>query len=50
MISKNWRKMNLKIITKNHVADEEIGFLTKTMRNGDADTVGVKDPGLERLC
>ena len=42
--------MNLKIITKNHVDDKEIGFLTKMMRNGDAANVGVNDPGLELLC
>ena len=41
-------KMNLRIITKNHAADPEIGFLKKIdykavwPRNGYADSVGVK--------
>ena len=37
--------MNLKIITKNHAADIEIGFLTNRFQsrigNGHADSVGV---------
>ena len=34
-------KMNLRIITKNHVADPEIGFLTKSISkpNGYAKTM-----------
>ena len=41
-------KMNLRIITKNHVVDPEIGFLRKIdfkaqrPRDGHADGVGVK--------
>ena len=31
MISKMGVKMNLRIITKNHKADPEIGFLTKSI-------------------
>ena len=31
MISKIGVKINLKIITKNHAADPEIGFLTKSI-------------------
>ena len=31
MISKMGVKMNLRIITKNHEADPEIGFLTKSI-------------------
>ena len=38
--------MNLRILTKNHAADSEIGFLTKSkavwLRNGYADSVGAK--------
>ena len=40
-------KMNLRIITKNHAADPEIGFLTKSISkpncrgNGHTDSVGV---------
>ena len=50
MISKKLALNEFKDNTKNHVADEEIGFLTKTMRDGDVATVGVKDNGLKRLC
>ena len=39
---KNEGKMNLRIITKNHVADPEIGFLTKSISKPYADSVGVK--------
>ena len=40
-------KMNLRIITKNHAAEPEIGFYhkigfeAKWLRNGHADSVGV---------
>ena len=44
LISKISVKMNLRIITKNHAADLEIGFLTRSISNwnGHADNVGVK--------
>ena len=35
LISKMAVKMNLKIITKNHAADPEIGFLTKPISKPD---------------
>ena len=45
-------KMNLRIITKNHGANPEIGFLTKSISQpygpygmGHADSVGVKHCG-----
>ena len=37
--------MNLRIVTKNHASDPEIGFLdlkVQWLRNSHADSVGVK--------
>ena len=46
-------KMDLRIITKNHAADPEIGFLTKSIsrpcRNGHAASVGVKSSELRMM-